>query len=157
MLYQNGLIRLVPLKTRNAKRILYMNNKLKFYFNQLEQKNKLYDKEFAQQRAQNQLAIINSDEKEITFLSLLNTLPNGKIQTVSSMKYHTQKIKQKLDINFKYHYLHHIYGTRLAELNMPLHILSNQMGHANGRVIEKYYWALSRSGVDILTQNLNRM
>jgi len=38
MQYQDGLIKLVPLKTRNAKRIIYMNSKLKEYLKELAQK-----------------------------------------------------------------------------------------------------------------------
>lgn len=47
------------------------------------------------------------------------------------------------------------YGTRLAELNTPTHILCNQMGHASGKVTERYYLAVSKSGIDILVRNLN--
>lgn len=31
------------------------------------------------------------------------SLPNGKIQTINSIKYHPNKIKELLDISFKYH------------------------------------------------------
>ena len=40
MQYQNGLIKLVPLKTRNAKRTIYMCNKLKVYFQELAERRK---------------------------------------------------------------------------------------------------------------------
>ncbi len=45
--------------------------------------------------------------------------------------------------------------TRLAEMNTPMHILCNQMGHASSKVTEHYYLAVSKSGVDILLKNLN--
>ena len=64
-------------------------------------------------------------------------------------------IKTKLGIDFKFHHLRHTYGTRLAELNTPTHILCNQMGHASGKVTERYYLAVSKSGIDILVRNLN--
>ena len=80
---------------------------------------------------------------------------NGKIQTVNSMKYHSRTIKTALRIDFKYHYLRHTYGTRLAEANTPTHILCNQMGHASGKVTERYYLAVSKTGIDILLDNLN--
>ena len=79
------------------------------------------------------------------------------IQTVNSMKYHTQKIKAQHGIIFKYHYLRHTYGTRLAMLNTPMHILCNQMGHASGNVTQKYYLGNSKEGLDILRNNLNLM
>lgn len=80
-----------------------------------------------------------------------------KIQTVNSMKYHTRVIKQTLGISFKYHYLRHTYGTRLAELNTPTHILCNQMGHGSGKVTEKYYLAVFKNGIEILKDKIDNL
>ncbi len=155
MQYQEGLIKLVSLKTRNARRTVYMSKKLKKYFSLLERQRKEYKASMAAQRAQNQTIITDIDGKTISSLELVNSLPNGKIQTVNSMKYHSRTIKQELGIEFKYHYLRHTYGTRLAEMNTPTHILCNQMGHASGKVTERYYLAVSQTGIDILLDNLN--
>lgn len=157
MQYQEGLIKLVPLKTRNARRTVYMSDKLKVYLQELEQNNRKYTAAQAAQRAQNQTFIIDIDGQTISSLALVNSLPNGKIQTVNSMKYHSKTIKQTLGIEFKYHHLRHTYGTRLAEMNTPTHILCNQMGHASGKVTERYYLAVSKPGIDVLTRNLNAM
>ena len=94
---------------------------------------------------------------KISSLELVNSLDDGKIQTVNSMKYHTQKIKALYGISFKYHYLRHTYGTRLALLNTPMHILCNQMGHASGNVTQKYYLGFSKQGVELLKSNLDSM
>lgn len=155
MQYQDGLIKLVSLKTRNARRTVYMSDKLKSYFLYLERENKAHAAAMAAQRAQNQTFIMDIDGKQISSLELVNSLPNGKIQTVNSMKYHSRTIKSELGIDFKFHHLRHTYGTRLAEMNTPTHILCNQMGHASGKVTERYYLAVSKPGIDILTQNLN--
>jgi len=157
MQYQDGLIRLVSLKTRNARRTLYMSKKLKAYLLSLKQENELQRESLAAQREQNQTFITDIDGNTISCLELVNCLPNGKIQTVNSMKYHSKTIKQTLGITFKYHYLRHTYGTRLAEMNTPAHILCNQMGHASGKVTERYYLAVSKSGINILTNNLNKI
>lgn len=157
MQYQEGLIKLVSLKTRNARRTVYMSDKLKAYLRHLERENKAQAAALAAQRAQNQTFITDIDGKQISSLELVNTLPNGKIQTVNSMKYHSKTIKAKLGINFKFHYLRHTYGTRLAEMNTPTHILCNQMGHASGKVTERYYLAVSKPGIEVLTHNLNAM
>lgn len=157
MQYQEGLIRLVSLKTRNARRTVYMSDKLKAYLRHLERENKAQAAALAAQRAQNQTFITDIDGKQISSLELVNTLSNGKIQTVNSMKYHSKTIKAKLGINFKFHYLRHTYGTRLAEMNTPTHILCNQMGHASGKVTERYYLAVSKPGIEVLTHNLNAM
>lgn len=155
MQYQNGLIKLVPLKTRNARRVVYMSQKLKEYFIKLAAETKAHSVDLKAQRAQNCTYIYDVDGSKLSSLELVNSLPNGKIQTVNSMKYHSRTIKSVLKIDFKYHYLRHTYGTRLAEMNTPTHILCNQMGHASGKVTERYYLAVSQTGIDILVNNLN--
>ena len=155
MQYQDGLIKLVPLKTRNARRTVYLSQKLKEYFIRLEAETKAHAADLKAQRAQNCTYIYDVDGSRISSLELVNSLPNGKIQTVNSMKYHSRTIKTELKIDFKYHYLRHTYGTRLAEVNTPTHILCNQMGHASGKVTERYYLAVSQTGIDILVRNLN--
>ena len=128
---------------------------LKYYFVRLAAETKAHEVDLKAQRAQNCTYIYDVDGNKISSLELVNSLSNGKIQTVNSMKYHSRTIKTALKIDFKYHYLRHTYGTRLAELNTPTHILCNQMGHASGKVTERYYLAVSKSGIDILVRNLN--
>ena len=157
MQYQNGLIKLVSLKTRNARRTVYMSQKLKEYFIELARRREADIKLYGAQREQNQTFIKDVDGSCLSSLQLVNTLPNGKIQTVNSMKYHSRTIKSALGIDFKFHHLRHTYGTRLAEMNTPTHILCNQMGHASGKVTERYYLAVSKSGIEILANNLNAL
>lgn len=157
MQYQEGLIKLVPLKTRNARRTLYLSPALKAHFTELKKQRETAQIDFAEQREQNQTFITDLDGKKISSLELVNSLPNGKIQTVNSMKYHSRTIKEQLQIEFKYHYLRHTYGTRLAEMNTPSHILRNQMGHANINVTQRYYIAISKSGIEALMNNLTRI
>lgn len=155
MQYQNGVIKLVPVKTRNAKRIIYISSPLQQYLTDLFARRVNFETEYSKIRAQKKTTLCDIDGKEITSLDLINSLPNGKIQTVNSMKFHTRKIKEELNMVFKYHYLRHTYGTRLAEMNTPTHILCNQMGHASSKVTERYYLTVSKSGVDVLLDNLN--
>ena len=75
----------------------------------MERENKSQAAALAAQRTQNQTFITDIDGKQISSLELVNSLPNGKIQTVNSMKYHSKTIKAKLGINFKFHYLRHQY------------------------------------------------
>ena len=154
MQYQEGLITLSPLKTRNAKRTLYMNSKLKKHLLALKAEVDKADTTIPHIRKQNQTIIQDINGKLISSLLLVNSLANGKIQTVNSMKYHSKKIKQTLGIDFKYHYLRHTYGTRLAEQNMPSHLLCNQMGHASSKVTEKYYIAVSKHGTEIIKEKI---
>ena len=101
MQYQNGLIKLVCLKTRNARRVVYMNNKLKVYFQELAQRRAQDEVQYAALRRQNQRFIEDMDGKQISSTELVNCLYDGKIQTVNSMKYPTREIKSRFHINFK--------------------------------------------------------
>ena len=156
MQYQDGLIKLVPLKTRNAKRTIYMSEKLKVYFQKLAESRAAAEEALGAVRQQNQTLLTDLDGSTVSSLELVNSLPNGKIQTVNSMKYHSRTIKEKLGIGFKYHYLRHTYGTFMADHNTPAHLLCNQMGHASIQVTQKYYIAMSKEGVEVLRENLNQ-
>ena len=154
MQYQDGLIILCSLKTKNAKRTLYMNSKLKNHLLVLKSIIDEAETNNSKVRQQNQTMITDMDGKLISSLCLVNSLANGKIQTVNSMRFHSKKIKETLNIHFKYHYLRHTYGTRLAEQNIPSHLLCNQMGHASARVTEKYYIAISKQGREIIRDKI---
>lgn len=157
MQYQNGVIKLVSLKTRNARRDIIMSTPLKEYLLSVKRRRDEIMVSLAEQREQNQTMLSDMGKEKISSLELVNSLDEGKIQTVNSMKYHTQKIKAQHGIIFKYHYLRHTYGTRLALMNTPMHILCNQMGHASSNVTQKYYLGNSKQGVDILKDNLDSM
>ena len=155
MQYQNSLIKLVPVKTVNANRTIYMNEKLKKYFINLAEKRQQYETELAALRKQNQRIIEDIDGTDISSTELVNCLPDGKIQTVNSFKYPSREIKSRLNIHFKYHYLRHTYGTLMADMNTPTHLLCNQMGHGNIHVTQRYYLAVSKTGIEALQKNLN--
>ena len=157
MQYQDGLIKLVAPKTLNSKRTIYMNDRLKAYFVELAQRRTEDEKQLKAQRAQNQINLEDFGGGVISSLELVNTLPNGKIQTVNSMKYHSKTIKAKLGIDFKFHHLRHTYGTIMAELNTPTHLLCNQMGHGNIHVTQRYYIAVSKNGIEVLQSKLNQL
>lgn len=157
MQYQEGLIKLVAPKTKNANRTIYMNEKLKRYFIELSARRRQDEIRFAALREQNQRFIEDVDGQKIYSTELVNCLPNGKIQTNNSFKYPTREIKSRLNIQFKYHYLRHTYGTLMAEMNTPAHLLCNQMGHGNINVTQRYYLAVSKTGIDILKRNLNQI
>lgn len=157
MQYQDGLIKLVPLKTRNAKRTVYMCDKLKEYMQQKYNEHKQNAKKLAKLRRQNQKIIEDINGVPLSSTELVNSLPDGKIQTINSVKYHAKEIQKRYNIAFKYHYLRHTYGTLMAEMNTPDHLLCKQLGHGNIQVTQRYYITVSSSGIDILKGNLNKL
>ena len=134
-----------------------MNDSLKAYFMKLSEERVEAEKTLCAVRDQNQTFITDIGGQKISSLELVNTLNNGKIQTVNSMKYHTRKIKENQDITFKFHYLRHTYGTTMADMNTPSHLLCNQMGHSSVKVTERYYISMSKTGIEILRDNLNKL
>ena len=134
-----------------------MAQPLKEYLKRLYTRKTEWEKSFAEQRAQNQIFIEDVNGDKISTLELLNTLENGKRQTTNSMKYHAREIERLTGIHFKYHYLRHTYGTVLAEMNTPAHILCNQMGHGSINVTQQYYIAVSKRSIDTLRENLEKI
>lgn len=157
MQYQDGLIKLVAPKTKNANRTIYMCNTLKEYLSHLFQKRKEDEVRFAALREQKRRLIEDLDGEKIYSTELVNCLPDGTIQTVNSFKYPSREIKKKYKMEFKYHFLRHTYGTMMAEMNTPTHLLCNQMGHGKIQVTQQYYIAISQNGIDILQHNLDQL
>ena len=157
MQYQNGLIKLISPKTRNSKRTIYLSPVILEHLKEKARRREADEQEFAEIRKQKQRFIDDLDGQKISSTELVNCLPDGTIQTVNSFKYPSREIKSKLGINFKYHYLRHTFGTMMAEMNTPTHLLCNQMGHGHIHVTQRYYIAVSKTGVDILRNNLERI
>jgi len=157
MQYQDGLIKLVAPKTRNSRRTVYINDVLLAHLQEKARQRAADEVRFAALRQQNRRLLEDIDGTYFYATELVNCLPDGRLQTVNSMKYPTREIKKTLGIEFKYHYLRHTYGTLMAEMNTPAHLLCNQMGHGNIHITQRYYIAVSRSGVGILQGNLNML
>ena len=155
--YQNGIIKLVSPKTLNAKRTIYLTDKLISFLRKRQEEMKAKDEHTKWLRLRKARTIQDSDGSPLSSLELVNSLPDGTMQTNNSMKYHSRNIMEKYGFEFKYHYLRHTYGTNLAMLNTPTHVLCKQMGHGNIHVTEKYYIALSKLGVDVLKKNLEQL
>lgn len=157
MQYQDGLIKLVAPKTRNSRRTIYLCPHLLEHLRKRAAQRETDAVELASLRNQKQRFIDDIDGKKISSTELVNCLPDGTIQTVNSFKYPSREIKSKLGINFKYHFLRHTYGTMMAEMNTPTHLLCNQMGHGNIHTTQRYYIAVSKSGIEILQNNLKQL
>lgn len=155
--YQNGYLKMALPKTRNARRTIYLCDKMKEHLRQKKEQMKLDSSRFAAVRSQKKRMLEDLDGSIISSTALVNCLPDGTIQTVNSMKFHSRTIKEKLDIDFKYHHLRHTYGTLMAEMNTPAHLLCSQMGHGNIHLTQLYYLAVSETGIEVLQKNLNQL
>lgn len=157
MMYQDGIIKLVQPKTRNAFRTIYLHDRvLEYLRNRKDEMDRCTEKQ-KWQRMRKACFIMDADGSPVSTLELVNSLPDGTMQTGNSIKYHARTIQEQFGFAFKYHYLRHTYGTQLAMLNTPTHILCKQMGHGNIHVTEKYYIAVSKDGVEILKDHLAKL
>ena len=157
MQYQEGLIKLLAPKTRNSRRTIHMCDVMWEHMKERYARRQEEEKEYADLRYQNRRWICDVNGELIPSTDMVNCLYNGRLQTPHSLKYATREIKDMLRIEFKYHYLRHTYGTMLAEMNTPTHLLCNQMGHGNIHVTQRYYLAISQGGIDILRNKLNQL
>ncbi len=157
MQYINGLIKLVPPKTANARRIVYMNDKLIQYLQRKKSASQNLSEHEITVRQQRTKMIYDLDGSLIPSTDMVNCLLTGELQTVNSFKYYAKLARDTLGINFKYHYLRHTFGTLMAEQNIPQHILTKVMGHSSIRVTEMYYLAVSEKGIDALKESINQI
>lgn len=157
MQYQNGIILMTQPKSKNAVRKIVMCGKLKEYLLRVRQTWIDTQESMGALRLQNQTLLKDIDGSTISSLDLVNCLPDGKIQTINSMKYHARIITERLGFKFKYHYLRHTYGTMLAAMNTPIYVLCAQMGHGTVKTTQKYYISKSNLGMEELLKRLNQV
>lgn len=153
----DGLVYLNALKTPNARRKVFICDTLKEYLINLQEQIKEYEVVYQKQREQNEIKVIDAAGGTVSSLRLVNTLPNGKIQTEHAIRHYRQHILKIADVEFKYHNLRHTFGTKLALMNTPEHILLKQMGHSKSSTTHKYYLAMSEQAVEELRSNLNKL
>ena len=117
----------------------------------------IYEEIYYNQREQNEIMVLDVEKGKVSSLELVNTLPNGRIQTEHAIRHHKKYIERQHKTLFKFHNLRHTYGTKMALMNTPEHILLNQMGHSKSTTTHKYYLAMSEEGLNALMENLNRL
>ena len=154
---QDRVVKIVQVKTRNAKREIVMCDKLKQFMLALYAQREIDKVHFKDVRAQKERLLKSFDGSVISSLDLVNTLGTGKMQTNTVFKFHACNIREKFKMDFKYHYLRHTYGTRMALLNIPQYLLCNQMGHGNIKVTGMYYLGENKDGIEVLKECVDRL
>ena len=145
------------MKSRNGVRTVYLSDRVLQHLKDKKVLRDSYELEKAAVRHQKRRMLEDIDGSSIWSTEMVNCLSDGTLQTRNSFKYPSREIKKKLNIDFKYHYLRHTYGTMMAELNTPQHLLCNQLGHGSIRVTQEYYLAVTKNGVDLIKENINKL
>ena len=77
MQYQDGVVKLVSLKTRNAKREIVIAEPLKKYLLELRRIQDVAIVEMSERREQNQTMLMDLSNEKISSLELVNSLADG--------------------------------------------------------------------------------
>ena len=155
MIYYHNVLKLVHLKTKNAKREVIMSEFLWDYLRKLRRDVDNWEVMYAESRKQKEIIIPVEGGEPISSLNLVCTLPNGRFQNQTAFKYHAKQIKEKFKFVFHYHYLRHTYATNMALKGLPAHLLCNQMGHSKIDTTNRYYTGTTKEAINMIRDKLN--
>ena len=162
MLRTDGIFTCGPLKTSKAKRKIHMTDRVYDYL--VEHKKNL-DKAIKEKPLlfeQKNVTVPWEDGrghvyKKLHLTDFIHTTTTAEFQTFHSFKYWAQAIRDKGRIEFKFHWLRHTGASLLADLNTPIHLLCNRLGHRKIETTYKYYTGMTEKGVEILKGNLDKI
>lgn len=99
----------------------------------------------------------NKTKEIVEDLDFINIKPNGEILTPDSEKVLGRLAKNELDLNFKYHNLRHTHASRLAEMNIPMIVVKQRLGHSKEETTMRYYTHVTDGMRDNLLSSLNSL
>lgn len=160
MLRTDGIFTCGPLKTSKAKRKIHMTDRV---YNHLVEHKKNLDKAIKNKPIlfeQKNVTVPWEDGrgniyKKLHLTDFIHTTTTAEFQTFHSFKYWAQEIRDKGKIEFKFHWLRHTGASLLADLNTPIHLLCNRLGHRKIETTYKYYTGITERGIEILKDNLD--
>lgn len=154
--YIDGILSLVPPKTKNAYRNVVMPQALINHLLLIKSEFTALSPEEKQKRELRSRRIIDVDGTVISATELVNCSLDGILYTRNSFKYHARELKKR-GIEFRYHNLRHTYGSRMANAGVPQHLLLKMMGHGNIGVTQQYYLGINDESIDIIRKKLEEM
>lgn len=154
--YIDGILSLVPPKTKNAYRNVVMPQALISHLLLIKSELAALASEEKQKRELRARRIIDIDGTVISATELVNCSIDGTLYTCNSFKYHARELK-KCGIEFRYHNLRHTYGSRMANAGVPQHLLLKMMGHGSIQVTQQYYLGMNDESIDIIKKKLEEM
>lgn len=177
MQYENGQIKLCPVKTLKSVRTVLIPEELyaELEFQdslQTQQKKVLGNGYRNTERVYDEVADCWIDGGDF-----VNRKKNGELLTVNSMKYWSKKITPLLHAHaeriarakkgvhldeivpikykdFKYHYLRHTYASTCAAQNVSMYMLMDMMGHKKIDTTKKYYISTDNDSLTERTRKL---
>lgn len=99
----------------------------------------------------------NKSKEIVEDLYFINVKQNGELLTPDSEKVLGRLARNELNMNFKYHNLRHTHCSRLAELNIPLTVVKNRLGHSKEETTLRYYTHVTEGMKKKLISALNTL
>lgn len=152
MHYEDGMIKLCPVKTLKSVRKVFMPKVLQNYLFDLYAVQSEQKKTMGRAYRNTERVYDTMLNDEITEGDFINRKANGELLTVNSMKYWSKKIKAELGWDFKFHNLRHTFASNCAANNMNLHMLMELMGHKKIETTQKYY--ISTQNPDLIKRTV---
>lgn len=125
--FKNKSISIVKTLQLQEKEWVYSTPKTKSSFRNIMMNDKLLEelKRHKVKQAENKLRLGHKLD-----LNSVNTKENGEIITLNHIRYLNRIVKQKLGIDFKFHYLRHTHATMLLESDIHPKIVQERLGHS---------------------------
>lgn len=99
----------------------------------------------------------NKPKEIVEDLDFINVKQNGELLTPDSEKILGRLARNELDLNFKYHNLRHTHCSRLAEMNVPMVVVKQRLGHSKEETTMRYYTHLTEGMRNDLLDKLNTL
>lgn len=99
----------------------------------------------------------NKSKEIVEDLDFINVKPNGELLTPDSEKVLGRLARNELNMNFKYHNLRHTHASRLAEMNIPMIVVKQRLGHSKELTTMKYYLSITEGMRENLVNSLNSL
>lgn len=135
----NGKLTLSKVKTMTAIRTIIMPSFLHDYLDSYYQKQRMERITLGKHYKDTEKVYDEVSKEWLENTDFINRRSNGELLTVNSMKYWSRKIKQELNIDFKYHNLRHTYATQCAFNNVNMLLLMEMLGHKKLDTTKAYY------------------
>ena len=154
MHYEGGVLKLCAVKTLTSVRNVYMPKVLQNYLYDLYNKQQEEKAKLGRAYRNTERVFDTVRNEEINEGDFVNRKSNGELLTVNSMKYWSNKIKNDLCIDFKFHKLRHTFASNCAANNMNLQMLMELMGHKKIQTTQRYYLSTENGELVKRTKNL---
>jgi integrase len=160
LVFEDKMWTLRNTKTKASIREIDLQDDIYDYLKELKVKQEQQKAELGIAYRQTRVAIDkgrNKPKEIVDNLDFINVKPNGELLTPDSEKVLGRLARNELELNFKYHNLRHTHCSRLAEMNVPMVVVKQRLGHSKEETTMRYYTHLTEGMRENLVNSLNSL